>query len=44
LTTEEHAAIPEKHRPPVGAMVTRSAVMAETPLTRLTWEWLLRGN
>lgn len=44
LTTEEHAAIPEKHRPPVGAMVTRSAVMAETPPTRLTWEWLLRGD
>jgi len=25
-------------------MVTRSAVMAETPPTRLTWEWLLRGD
>ena len=44
LTADELAAIPEKHRPALGATVVRSDVVEDPAPATLTWTWLLRGE
>lgn len=44
INEDERLKIPEKHRPPAGAVVTRSRTLEVTPPNELVWEWLVSSS